>query len=190
MKANGYTKAITGSEPVTLTEAKLHLRVDISTDDDLITRAIEAAREYVEGYLERVVTSATITAKYDALGAMELPINGALSVTSVKYLDSDSVEQTASSALYLLDNFSTPNAVLLKNNQDWPSVIAQKNAVEIVYTAGYAGSPPDWPSRVQNAILLLVGDMYENRESAIIGTIVAKNEAVDRLLFPLREVGI
>ena len=190
MKANGYTRVDTGSEPVTTAEAKAHLRVDISDDDALIDRAIAAAREYVEGYLERAVKSATITAKYDELGTLELPINGALAITSVAYLDSDGGSQTAASSLYLLDNFSVPNAIHLKANQSWPATYTQKNAVTVTYTAGYSGSPPGWPSRVQNAILLLVGDMYENREAQIIGVSASTNEAVMRLLYPLRELGV
>ena len=38
--------------------------------------------------------------------------------------------------------------------------------------------PPD----VKAAILLIIGDLYENREGLIVGTIVATNPAVQNLL--------
>ena len=40
-------------EPVTVAEAKAHLRVDISDDDTYIGTLITAAREWCEEYLDR-----------------------------------------------------------------------------------------------------------------------------------------
>ena len=53
-------------EPVTLAEAKAHLRVDISDDDDLITAIIKAAREYCEEYLDRTLVHTQWTMRMDA----------------------------------------------------------------------------------------------------------------------------
>ena len=39
-------------------------------------------------------------------------------------------------------------------------------------------APPD----VKAAILLIIGDLYENREGLIVGTIVSTNPAVQNLL--------
>lgn len=50
---------------------------------------------------------------------------------------------------------------------------------------------PAVPSAIKAACLLLVGDMYQNREAQIVGTIVADNPAVVRLLYPYRvNIGI
>lgn len=46
------------------------------------------------------------------------------------------------------------------------------------------------PVRVKQAILMLVADMYENREAQIIGQTVRDNPTVERLLFPIRQVGL
>ena len=56
MKYNSVTRA-TGPavEPLTVAEAKLHLRVDISDDDTYIGTLITAAREWVENYLDRTL---------------------------------------------------------------------------------------------------------------------------------------
>lgn len=43
------------------------------------------------------------------------------------------------------------------------------------------------PKPIIQALLLLVTDMYDNRGAQVIGTIVADNPALVRLLFPYRQ---
>ena len=51
--------AAPATEPITLTEAKLWLKVDDSTDDDLITALIIAARQACEDYTHRSLITQT-----------------------------------------------------------------------------------------------------------------------------------
>jgi uncharacterized phage protein (predicted DNA packaging) len=44
-------------EPISLAEAKKHLRVEFEDDDTLIQGLIVAAREYAEGFLNRVLAA-------------------------------------------------------------------------------------------------------------------------------------
>lgn len=44
------------------------------------------------------------------------------------------------------------------------------------------GEPVPVPADVQAAILLIIGDLYENREGVVVGTIVATNPTVQNLL--------
>jgi hypothetical protein len=46
------------TEPISLAEAKKHLRVEFDDDNDLIQGLIVAAREYAEGFLNRVFVAA------------------------------------------------------------------------------------------------------------------------------------
>lgn len=48
--------------------------------------------------------------------------------------------------------------------------------------------PGPVPAPLRAAILLLVGDLYANREAGITGTIHVENPTVDRLMFPYRRV--
>lgn len=64
-------------------------------------------------------------------------------------------------------------------------------AAAIDHASQYLNRPVPWldeegeevfPSSVRAAVLLIVGDLHENREGIITGTIVARNPTVDRLL--------
>lgn len=185
------------SEPVSLTEAKNHLRVEDygsppeHPDDDLITEMIVAAREYVETHLNRAVMPQTVVASADLFrDNMKLPFGGVSAITSIEYLDGDGANQTVTSTVYGLDDYAKPAVVYRKDGQEWPYALAQRNSVRITYEAGYAGSPPDVPKRIKQAMLLLIGDMYENREAKIIGVSSTVNETVEMLLYPLRELGL
>lgn len=189
-----------GGEPVTLDEAKAHIRVESSfTDDDsLIGAIITAARQWAEIYLSLAIPEQTITSKRMAFAnRMELPMTNLIGVGSVKYLDGDGVEQTLATDVYGVDDFSTPGAVYLKDGQEWPDVAVDPLAVTITYTAGWAadGSPPDYgvnvPNPIKQGILLLVGHMYENREASIVGTSAQDLPmGVTSLLYPYRTLGV
>jgi len=47
------------TEPITLAEAKTYLRVDDSTEDDLISILISAARQYAERHENRLLVART-----------------------------------------------------------------------------------------------------------------------------------
>lgn len=152
-------------EPITLDEAKLHLRVTDTAQDDLITGVIKSARQFCESYENVKYITQTITYKLDDLcDPIRLPVGDAQSITSVKYLDEDEVEQTLSSSLYLLDNYSSPNLIYAKNDVEYPTVLSQRNAVTVVYIAGY-GLAADVPERIKTAMKLLVSHLYEHREN-------------------------
>ena len=91
-------------EPVTLAEAKLHLKVENTADDDLITSLIKTARQWCEGYQNRSYITRTITLKTDKFPKVfRLPRPQLLTVTSIKYIDLAGVEQTLDSGVYAID---------------------------------------------------------------------------------------
>src|SRR5512139_1421702 len=86
-EANMGVKLITAptSEPVTLAEAKLQCRVDISTDDTLIGNLITAAREWCEAHDWRVYMPQTWELYLDdwpTLSTVEIPKPPLQSITS------------------------------------------------------------------------------------------------------------
>lgn len=125
-------------EPVSLTEVKVHLRVDASADDELIKGLITAAREYCEGYEGRAYAIQTITQKRDGFSdIMQLPQSPLISVSSIQYVDTSGVTQTLSTGLYDVYNDREPGEVQLGYNDSWPAVRTTNDAVTLTYTSGY-----------------------------------------------------
>ena len=185
------------SEPVTLAEARLHLKLDASgspeshPDDDLVNRLIPAAREWCETYTGRSFFEQTWQVKLDEFkDDMRLPRPPLISVTSIQYIDLNGDTQALSSSVYTVDTVS--NRVLLAYGQTWPSTRSVENAVTITYQAGYdsGNSPQDdtaIPSAIKAAILLMVGSLYENRQEVMAGLSFSEmmgNSTVRSLLGP------
>lgn len=176
------------AEPVSLEEAKLHLRVDddLTADDELIETLISAAREYCEECLGQSFVTQTWKLFLDCFPSweIELPRSPLASVTHVKYLDTAGVQQTMSSSLYLVDAASKPGRIQPIWSGFWPTALYQTNSVEIQFVTGVALA--NVPARVKQAMKLLVGHWYANRESVIVGATSTKIEqTVDALLSTL-----
>lgn len=77
------SRTITGTEPVTLNEAKLWLKVDYTADDTLITDLISHCRELIENYIERSLVASTVTVEVFAEGTYILPLPNHISVDAV-----------------------------------------------------------------------------------------------------------
>jgi uncharacterized phiE125 gp8 family phage protein len=173
------------TEPVTLAEAKLHLRDDGTTEDALITALITAAREYCEGYTGRALATQTIEAYLDGFPCrheIELPHPPLQSVTLVKYTDSAGAETTMTAGTdYIADADRPIGRIVLPYGALWPSaVLGTVNPIKIRYTAGYTAENPISKS-IKQAMLLLIGHWYANREA--VGQVGGRLEiAVDALL--------
>jgi hypothetical protein len=64
-----------GTEPVTTAEAKLHLRIDNSDDDDLIAALVTTARKWAEDYCDRTFVVSKYTMLMDSFyGAIGSPV--------------------------------------------------------------------------------------------------------------------
>lgn len=172
-----YTTTITGAEPVSLTEAKEYLRVFSLDEDDLIASLIEAAREWAETHTEKAIVEQTVIAYYDAPSRrLELPLGNATALTSVTN------GSEAVNAKLLVGN---PSVVEITADS-LPAATGESQSVVVTYTAGYTVAP----LRIKQAILLLVADMYENREAQVVGQTISQNQTLERLLFPVRELGL
>ena len=155
-------------EPVSRSEAKLHLRIDHTAEDDLVDRLITAARQVAEDIAQRAFITRTYTAKLDQwpLYQLVLPWPPLITVTGVTYTDDDGVTETFAASNYIVDTHSEPGRIVLRADVSWHTVTLQEvNGVTVVYTAGYGATAADVPLRARQAILLLLADMYENRES-------------------------
>jgi uncharacterized phiE125 gp8 family phage protein len=176
-------------EPVTQAEAKLHLRVDVGDENDLIDGLIQAAREYCEGYQNRAYLEQTwelVLDEWPRGDIIPLPKPPLKSVTTVTYIDSTGAETVWPAANYIVDTASARLA--LAYGRSWPSVTLQPRAgIVIRYVVGKAnpgeGESADVPQRVKQAMLLLIGHWFTNREAVLTGSISKEVEfAVHALL--------
>lgn len=184
-------------EPVTLAEARLHLRIDDANtaEDAMITALIVAARQQAEHELGRKLITQTWDVPYDDFPASGESIRVApglasvLSIVQVAYLDTAAVTRTISSVNYQLDAQTQPGFVFPMDGYAWPSDVADgANAVKVRITCGYGSAASDVPRNVWLWMLMQIGAMYRNREAFSAGAPVAAlpNQFVDRLLDPHR----
>lgn len=184
---------VTPPDPVITTDqAKDHLNVDHDDDDALIDIYVAAATANLDGpdgWLGRALGAQTLELRLDAFGCkpIVLPCPPIATIESVKYVDADGVEQTVAAEDYELLGAELDVAF----GKSWPAARRQREAVRIRYAAGYTAGDPAGalhPSIV-GALLLMVGDLYANRETVGMGGAVQEvpmSTTVLNLLTPLR----
>lgn len=156
---------ITGaaSYPVTVAELKANARID-GTDEDatVLPVLIAAATAHAERLTGRAFAEQTWELVLDDFPAEEIEIDlgPVVSVTSVKYLDGDGVEQTMDAADYIVDTAADTGRILAPDG--WPTAQADTiNAVRVRFVTG--GTPDD---DVKQAILLLATHWYDRRAAS------------------------
>ncbi|MFK7695400.1 head-tail connector protein [Paenibacillus sp. HJGM_3] len=150
-------------EPVTLAEVKAHLRIDFTDDDVYLSALISAARDYAEGFQHRSLVPQTLEYTDHCFSPVVRLRRGPVTeIVSVSYTAIDGSEQTITPADYTL---TSNDELIPKYGTYWPLTIGYGDAVRIRYKAGYT----DVPCATKQAMLLLIGHWYENRESVTVG---------------------
>lgn len=168
--AYSLTKTTPGSvEPISLSEAKAHLRIDSTAEDAYISGLIVAAREMAEAYTARSFITSTFTMKVNDFpvgeGVIRIPRTPLGSVSSIQYIDANGSTQTLSTDVYEVLSDDTRACVVLKPGQVWPSArFEQYEAVTITFTAGYGVASTAVPQAARSAMFLIIGNLFENRE--------------------------
>lgn len=165
------TKIITQPtfEPITTAEVTEYLRLDDSpTDITLVEALITAARQYLEESVNHPIAQQTLETAFDGFQKEFVLTSPVQSVSSIKYLDEDGNEQTLNANQYLVDTYSDPVRITPNINVSYPNTYDVPNSVKIRYVAGYTtGNSPDttpMPKPLKFAMLLVIGDLYANRE--------------------------
>jgi len=172
-------------EPISLDDAKLHVRQDDTADDALITGLIKAAREYAENFTRRALITQTWELVLDDWpddDEIELPLPPLQSVTSVKYTDLDGVEHEFDDDYYIVDTSGVKGRVVLVEDASWPSSedLQEAAAIHVRFVAGYGAAGSSVPEMILLGMKMLIGSWYENREPS--GSL----EVADLLMWSLR----
>ena len=163
-------------EPVSLDDAKGHLRVDVADEDGLIAGLIESARQWVEAFTHRKLLTQTWDLKMDAFpcGEIVLPFPPVSAVSSITYVDTSGTTQTWSASLYTTDLPSGPEAmpgrIVPVYGGYFPSTRCVPNAVTVRFVCGYADEAAV-PMSIRQAMLLLVGHWFAHRENVVVGNV-------------------
>ena len=178
--------------PVSVDEAKLHLRIPLEDDRHDVDLALKlaAAARHVEGISGRALVFRTLDAylqDWPADGVVKLPWWPVDSITGVAYIDSAGAVQTLTVPTDIqLDLESQPSRIAPAYGTSWPTVRIGYKAITVTYVAGYGIDGEHVPEDLKSAVLLVLGDLWENREdtTAAAGLGVARFDAVRALLGP------
>jgi len=154
-------------EPVSLADAKAHLRVDAGDDDALITRLITAARSELERGLGRALISQSYTYYLDAWPggfAVTLPVAPVQTIDQARIYALDDSFAILPPASYLLDGLGSPPRLIRRGTLPWPVPLRPGNGIAIDFTCGHGAQPADVPAALRVALLILVAHWYEHRQ--------------------------
>lgn len=175
-------------EPVSLADAKAHLRLETTTEDDYVSALIVAARLHVETAIRRVLVDQTWRVYLDAWprdGVVDLPVGPVRSIASITVYDADGHPSLLSSVAWRLDAASQPARLALLGTGPTPGRVL--NGIEIDLVAGFGPSGISVPQPLKLAIMTLVARWYENREGARYGVVPASvADQVEALVAPFR----
>jgi len=180
-------------EPISLADVKLHLRVDATDEDELISDLLITARQYVEDITHRALLTQTwdyCLPGWPTVNYIKLPYgNLQSSGLTVKWKDEDGAETTLTLTTdYLVETNGTQcGKIVLPYEGTWPSdTLYPSNPITIRFTCGWTTAALV-PSPIKSAIRLIAADLYENRESQIVELASYKeNRTVQKLLASYR----
>lgn len=176
-------------EPVTVSEAKHHLRIDqdFNDDDGYIQSLITASRIYVENHADRTLLRTQLQMKLDFFPMWDITLPRPPLMQDpvvVQYTPSDS------SLGYVLTPFTnfrtdydaTPGVIRPQWNGTWPSCRGAENDVVITWWAGFGTTGADVPVPARHAMLMIVAHWYRNREAVSEVRLAPVPLAADTLL--------
>lgn len=197
-------------EPVTLAEAKAHLRITHSTDDALVTDIIKTARMACESFTGRAFITRNISLYLDIWpsggggswwdgvreGAsvmaeamvLNIPRPPLFSVTDIRVYGADDTLTTFSSENYFVDTVGPQGRIVLKDSAAVPSPGRNTSGIEVRYTAGYGTTASAVPLPLREAVKQTVANFYENRGDHAAGQVLSPS--VCGLLQPYRVTGL
>ncbi len=125
-------------EPITLAQAKLHIRETTAAQDALLPTYISAARAYAENFCTRALVLAKRRLLLDCFPSqIDILWTPLRAVQSIRYVDDAGVLQTLAADQYRVDKQSLPARITPAYEVTWPSTRAVTHAVRVDYTVGH-----------------------------------------------------
>jgi len=192
----GYVKVITGPTitPLTLNEGKNYLKIDVSTDDDLITDLIKGATEHVEAYLGQKICTQTVEEVFDKVPIVKiedrwptlfLTYSPVQSVSYITYTDTNEENQTWDASKYKVDLYRKMARITPAYGEVFPDLLQEINSLTVRYVVGYGNTTGAIPSNIKMAVRLILSDMYHNRSEYVHEKYTASRAILDRVNYNL-----
>lgn len=152
-------------EPISLDDVKIHIRTilgDTTEDESILRPLISAAREYAEGVTGKSIAKQTIDAYPEAWGVIHLPRPPVMSVEKITYRTDDAMEHVLDTDRYAVDLIGAKIYI-----KDPPvETLDTGHPIQVTYQAGGEAIP----MTARQAMLLLIGHWYSNREAVVVGS--------------------
>jgi uncharacterized phiE125 gp8 family phage protein len=155
------------AEPVSIAEAKAHMRIDSSAEDALIASLIVTSRLHIEAALGLALLTQAWSYFVDAWPRSReivLPLKPVQSIATVRVWAQDGTSQTVPPDAYTLDGEGNPPRLVLSRSAAPPAPGRSASGIEIAFSAGYGDAGTDVPAPIRQALVLLVAHWFENRE--------------------------
>lgn len=159
-----FLTAAPTTEPITLAEAKLWLRLDGAEEDAAVSALIAAARVAVELASGRKLLTQGWRIVLDAWpvdGVIRLPLSPVRSVTAMRARDAGGVAQAVTPNLWRADCNRDPALVHLVGPPPQPG--QNVGGIEIDVLCGFGDAAESVPAPLRQAVRMLVARWFENR---------------------------
>lgn len=182
------------TEPLTLADAKAHLRYTQSAEDALIDSLITAARDFVEAVTRRRLITQTWDWQLPAFPAfpVAVPYPPLQSVTGITYRvnEVDTTWATANFRVLARSGMRAPRGeIVLTDAAVVPTADSVPDAVTVRVVQGYGDTPADVPEAIRHAMKLYVAELWVQRQITVVGTVTSSVQfTVEQLLAPYRDL--
>ena len=159
-------------EPLSLAEAKAHLRLDAADEDQLVERLIAAARASVESATRLVMIAQSWRVSLEVWpreGVVSLPVRPLLSVDAVRAFDASGAATLVPAGDYEVDREAGTVAAKAGAAGFAPSLSA--GGIEVDFTAGFGPAGADVPAPLRQAMLMLAAHWFEHRSAVAVGDV-------------------
>ena len=162
---------------VTLAEAKNYLRVDFNEDDSLITSLINTAQTRLEQFAGVAMTPRTLRVVAYVDNFIELPYVPTNTISLIEYWDSTNWVAMSIGDYQILGETTKKIYFTSIFNSEF----------RFTYTCGYATTP----TTMKTALLKMVSDLYEYRESSVEATKPSANlMTAYELMKPFKRINV
>lgn len=195
--------------PITLAQAKAHLRLDSDDEDDFVQMLIDVANQNFDGAgkardgilgcammtqtwlleTERWVVPFRRPRRLPSDYRIWIEHGPVQAVESIQVYDNDVLVDWPQ-VNWRVGHEDTRAFITLAVGGSWPMYDFREDAFQVTFTTGYGDTATDVPAPLRAAMLLMIGHLFENRQSVIVSasraTAIEVPQAVEMLIAPYK----